>query len=426
ANSTIAFTDTDFRPTRHAGRGGVGAVMGAKGIKVIVIDRGDSSLRKPVAPEAFKEANRKLVETLRASVMTGEGLPAFGTAILMETTNSVGAFPAYNCSKGVFDQSEAINGGTLATLQEERGGKGASTHGCHSGCIIKCSGTFYDKNGKYVTKQPEYETLWAHGGNCGIADLDAIALMDRMNDDFGTDTMETGCTMGVLMEAGELEFGDAEGVLALLAEIGNGTEKGRLLGSGTATVAKHYGVERAPVVKGQSMAAYDPRALKGMGVTYATSTMGADHTAGSTLLNHLFGVEPSSGPLDGENQLLPSAVAQISAAAFDATGFCLFLGMATMDKPEVVKYILESMSAFTGLAYNENTFAALGIRVLQMERDFNKRAGFTKEDDRLPEWMTKEVLPPNNTVFDVSDETLDEVHNYIGTILTDMGDTHVE
>ena len=249
--------------------------------------------------------------------------------------------------------------------------------------------------------------------------------MDRMNDDFGTDTMETGCTMGVLMEAGELEFGDAEGVIALLSEIGKGMEKGRLLGSGTAAVAKHYGVERAPVVKGQSMAAYDPRALKGMGVTYATSTMGADHTAGSTLLNHLFGVEPASAPLDGENQLLPSAVAQISAAAFDATGFCLFLGMATMDKPEVVKYILESMSAFTGLAYNENTFAALGIRILRMERDFNSRAGFTKEDDRLPEWMSKEALPPNNTVFDVPEETLDAVHNHVGIILKIMGNTRM-
>ncbi len=425
SNSTIAFTDTDFRPTRHAGRGGVGAVMGAKGIKVIVVDSKDTSLRKPVAPEAFKEASLKLVETLRTSVMTGEGLPAFGTAILMETTNSVGAFPAYNCSKGQFDQSDAINGGTLATLEEERGGKGAATHGCHSGCIIKCSGTFNDKNGNFITKQPEYETLWAHGGNCGIADLDAIALMDRMNDDFGTDTMETGCTMGVLMEAGELEFGDAEGVIALLSEIGKGTEKGRLLGSGTAAVARHYGVERAPVVKGQSMAAYDPRALKGMGVTYATSTMGADHTAGSTLLNHLFGVEPASAPLDGENQLLPSAVAQISAAAFDATGFCLFLGMATMDKPEVVKYILESMSAFTGLAYNENTFAALGIRVLRMERDFNQRAGFTKDDDRLPEWMTKEALPPNNTVFDVPEATLDAVHNHTAVILKIMGKTRM-
>ncbi len=423
ANSTIAFTDTDFRPTRHAGRGGVGAVMGAKGIKVIVVDPEGSSLRKPVAPDAFKEANRKLVETVKASEMTGQGLPAFGTNILMDITNQAGCFPAYNCSKGQFDQAEAINGPTLAALEGERGGKGAATHACHSGCIIKCSGTFNDENGNFVTKQPEYETLWAHGGNCGIADLDAIARMDRMNDDFGTDTMETGCTMGVLMDAGELEFGDAEGVLNLLSEVGKGTEKGRLLGSGTATVAKHYGVERAPVVKGQSMAAYDPRSLKGMGVTYATSTMGADHTAGFTLGNHLFGLEPTSDPLDGENQLLPSAVAQISAAAFDSTGFCLFLGMASIDKPEVVKYILESMSAFTGLNFNENTFAAFGIRILRMERDFNRRAGFTKKDDRLPEWMTKEALPPHNTVFDVPKETLDEVHNHTGIILKMLGKT---
>jgi len=174
----------------------------------------------------------------------------------------------------------------------------------------------------------------------------------------------------------------------------------------------------------------DPRSLKGMGVTYATSTMGADHTAGFTLGNHLFGLEPTSDPLDGENQLLPSAVAQISAAAFDSTGFCLFLGMASIDKPEVVKYILESMSAFTGLNFNENTFAAFGIRILRMERDFNRRerdfnrrAGFTKEDDRLPEWLTKEALPPHNTVFDVPKETLDEVHNHTGIILKMLGKT---
>ena len=423
SNSTIAFTDPDFHPTRHAGRGGVGAVMGAKGIKVMVVDPQGTSLRKPIAPEAFKEANRKLAETVKASEMTGQGLPAFGTAILMDITNQAGGFPAYNFSKGQFDQYNAINGPTLAALEEERGGKGAATHACHSGCLIKCSGTFNDKDGNFVTKQPEYETLWAHGGNCGIADLDAIARLDRMNDDFGTDTMETGCTMAVLMDAGELEFGDAEGVHALLSEIGKGTEKGRLLGSGTATVAKYYGVERAPVVKGQSMAAYDPRSLKGMGVTYATSTMGADHTAGFTLGNHLFGLEPTSEPLDAENQLLPSAVAQISAAVFDATGFCLFLGMASIDKPEVVKYILESLSAFTGLGFNENTFAAFGIRILRMERDFNRRAGFTAKDDRLPEWMTKEVLPSHNSVFDVSEETLDQVHNHTGIILKMLGNT---
>ncbi len=423
ANSTVAFTDTDFRPTRHAARGGVGAVMGAKGIKVIVVDSNGSSLRKPVAPEAFKEANRKLAETVRSSEMTGQGLPAYGTAILMDITNQAGCFPAYNCSKGQFDQADAINGPTLSALEEERGGKGAATHACHNGCIIKCSGTFNDKDGNFVSKQPEYETLWAHGGNCGIADLDAIARMDRLNDDFGLDTIETGCTMGVLMEAGELAFGDAQGVLKLLLEIGKGTDKGRLFGSGTATVAKHYGVERAPVMKGQAMPAYDPRAMKGMGVTYATSTMGADHTAGFTLGNHLFGLEPSSGPLDKDNQLLPSAVAQISAAAFDTTGFCLFLGMASIDKPEVIKYILESMSAFTGLGFNENTFAAFGIRILRMERDFNRRAGFTSKDDRLPEWMTKEALPPHNSVFDVPEEILDEVHNHTGIILKIMGNT---
>ncbi|MBW1645539.1 MAG: iron-containing alcohol dehydrogenase [Deltaproteobacteria bacterium] len=423
SNSTVAFTDGEFRPTRHAARGGVGAVMGAKGIKVIVVDPEGTSPRQPADSEAFREANRQLAAAVRASEMTGQGLPAYGTAMLMDITNQAGCFPAYNFSRGRFDQATAINGSTLAALEEQRGGPGAATHGCHSGCQIKCSGIFTDENGDYVTKQPEYETLWAHGGNCGIADLDALARIDRLNDDFGLDTMETGCTMGVLMEAGVLEFGDATGVIDLLQEIGQGTEKGRLLGAGTAAVARHYQVERAPVVKGQAMAAYDPRAMKGMGVTYATSTMGADHTAGFTLGNHLFGLEPTSDPLDADNQLLPSAVAQISAAAFDATGFCLFLGMASIDKPEVIKYILDSMSAFTGLGFNENTFAALGIRVLRLERDFNRRAGFTSADDRLPAWLTKEPLPPHETVFDVPEATLDQVHNHIGVVLAMLGDT---
>jgi aldehyde:ferredoxin oxidoreductase len=425
ANSTVAVTDPECRPTRHAARGGVGAVMGSKGIKAIVIDPEGTSVRKPVDPKNFKKAIKKLSQTVLASEMTGQGLPAFGTAMIIDVINEAGCYPAYNHSMGQFDKKDEISGETLAGLEEKRGGKGSATHGCQKGCIIRCSGTFKDIKGQFVTKQPEYETLWSHGGNCGIDDLDAIAKMDRMDDDFGLDTIETGCTMGVLMEAGELKFGDSEGVLKLLEEIGKGSEKGRLLGSGTATVAQHFGVERAPVVKGQSMSAYDARALKGLGVTYATSPMGADHTAGHTLANHFYGVEPVSDALDADNQLLPSAIAQISSAAIDATGFCLFMAYASIDKPQVVKYILDTMTAFTGLGYNENTFAALGIRILKMELDFNHRAGFSSKDDRLPEWMTREPLPPHNTVFDVSAETLDQVHNHTNVILQMLGEVRM-
>jgi aldehyde:ferredoxin oxidoreductase len=418
ANSTISVTDTDFRPTRHAGRGGGGAVMGSKGIKAIIIDAAGAPMRQPADAEAFKNANRKLMDTVRSSSYTGQGLPSFGTAMVGELTNEMGAFPALGSRKGNWENIEKISGSSLSALENERGGEGAATHGCHKGCMVRCSGTFRDKESKFVTKQPEYETLWAHGGYCGIDDLDAIAQLDRMDDDFGLDTIEMGCTIGMLIEAGELETGDVEGALAAVAEIGKGTERGKLLGSGTARVAEHYGVKRAPVVKGQAMAAYDPRALKGMGVTYATSPMGADHTAGNTLANHLHKAIPHVDALAKDNQWLASAIAQISAAAFDSTGFCLFMAFASLDKPETVKYILDTMSAFTGVNWNENNFGALGMRVLRMELDFNRRAGLTEKDDKLPEWMLEEPLPPHNHVFDVPEEDLRRVHNHTDVVLT--------
>ena len=127
--------------------------------------------------------------------------------------------------------------------------------------MIRCSGTFYDKDGNYVTKQPEYETVWAHGGNCGIDDLDAIAQIDRLDDDYGLDTIEMGATIAVAMEAGIAEFGDAEAAINLVKEVGKGSHLGRILGSGAAVTGKVLGVERVPVVKGQAMPAYDPRGI---------------------------------------------------------------------------------------------------------------------------------------------------------------------
>ena len=305
ANSTIAVTDTEFRPTRHAARGGVGAVMGSKGIKLIVVDPQGTKRRDPVDPERFKKANKKLAETLKSAEHTGEVLPIFGTASLGDIINEMGCYPALNFTNGRYEDYEDISAETLTTMEKERGGNGAPTHGCHTGCQIRCSGLFYDKNGQYVTKQPEYETIWAVGANCGIHDLDAIARIDRLCDDLGIDTMETGCTIAMLMEAGVLKQGDAEAAMALIAEIGHDTKKGRMLGAGTESVGKAHGVKRIPVVKGQAMAAYDPRALKGLGVTYATSPMGADHTAGHTLANHLGSFRTGCrcpgrrGPVDG-------------------------------------------------------------------------------------------------------------------------------
>ncbi len=410
--ASIAFTDMEQRPTRHAGRGGVGAVMGSKGIKVIVIDEAGSSMRQPQNPEKFKAANKEFVAGLRKHPVTGQGLPAYGTNVLTNVVNEAGAYPTHNFKEGQFAGAANISGETQAELENSRGGEGSATHGCHRGCVIRCSGTFFDKNGRFVSKQPEYETVWAHGGNCGIDDLDIIAKLDRMDDDYGLDTIEMGATIAVAMEAGLANFGDAEAAIRLLEEVGKGTPLGRILGSGAAVTGKVFGVERVPVVKGQSMPAYDPRAVKGMGVTYATTTMGADHTAGYAVTANLLGVGGTVDPLSPKGQIELSRNLQVATAAIDATGMCLFIAFAILDQPETFQSLIDLINGFTGLSLTADDVSDLGKTILKQERAFNAEAGFTKAHDRLPTYLLKEALPPHNVTFDVSDAELDEVFNF--------------
>ncbi len=408
--ASVACTDMELRPTRHAGRGGVGAVMGSKGVKVIVLDDAGMEMRRPKDAEKFRDANRKFVDGLKKHPVTGEALPAYGTNVLANIINEAGAYPTYNFSKGRFEGVHKISGETEAELEKERGG--LATHGCHRGCTIRCSGIYNDKFRNYLTKQPEYETVWAHGANCGIDDMDAIAMMDRLDDDFGLDTIEMGATIGVAMEAGLVKFGDAEGATNLLKEVGKGTYLGRILGNGAAVTGKVFGVERVPVVKGQAFPAYDPRAVQGIGVTYATSTMGADHTAGYAIATNILNVGGKVDPLVTEGQVDLSRNLQIATAALDSTGMCLFIAFALLDQPDTFQALIDMINAFYGLSMTADDVMALGRQILKMERDFNTRAGFTKEHDRLPDFFKKELLPPHNVTFTVKDEDLDSVFNF--------------
>ncbi len=412
AAASVAFTDMEQRPTRHAGRGGVGAVMGSKGVKAIVLDDAGMKMRPPKDPEKFKEANKAFVAGLKKHPVTGEGLPAFGTNVLTNVLSEAGGYPTRNFSSGQFEGAGKISGETQAALENERGGEGSATHGCHRGCVIRCSGTFFDKNGRFLTKQPEYETVWAHGGNCGIDDLDAIAMMDRMDDDFGLDTIEMGATVAVAMEAGLAKFGDAQGAIDLLKQVGEGTPLGRVLGNGAAVTGRVFGVERVPVVKGQAMPAYDPRTVQGIGVTYATSTMGADHTAGYAVATNILGVGGSVDPLKPEGQIELSRNLQIATAAIDSTGMCLFIAFAVLDQPETFQALIDLLNAFYGLNMTADDVTALGRQILTTERTFNAKAGLTSEQDRLPAFFHKEKLPPHNITFMVKDEELDEVFNW--------------
>ncbi len=408
--ASIACTDPELRPTRHCGRGGVGAVMGAKRVKVIILDDAGMKMRAPKDPEKFRDANRKFVEGLRKHPVTGEGLPAYGTNILTNVLNEAGGYPTRNFKTGVFEGSAKLSGEAQAELEIKRGG--TATHGCHRGCVIQCSGIFNDKDGKYVSKQPEYETVWSHGGHCGIDDLDTVARLDYMDDNFGLDTIEMGVAIGVAMEAGLVPFGDCEGAIRLIEEVGKGTPLGRVLGCGAEIVGKVFGVEKVPVVKGQAIPAYDPRPIQGIGVTYATTTMGADHTAGYAIATNILKVGGDVDPLKTEGQIELSRNLQIATAAIDSTGMCLFIAFAIMDQAETFQALLDMLGSFYGINMTGDDVVALGKRVLSAERDFNARAGFTKQHDRLPRFFYTDPIAPHNQVFSVPDEEIDQLFNW--------------
>ncbi len=409
--ASIACTDRELRPTRHAGRGGLGAVMGSKGLKAIFLDDSETKMREPKDKEAFRDASRKFAKALKEHPVTGEGLPTYGTNVLQNIINEAGGLPTRNFREGSFEGASKISGEAQHDVILERGGKIA--HGCHAGCVIQCSRIYMDKDGNYKTKGPEYETIWAHGTNCCIDDLDAIAEMDRLDDDIGLDTIEMGATIGVAMEAGLAKFGDAQGAIELLKEVQKGTALGRILGCGAKVTGQCFGVDHVPVVKGQAMPAYEPRAIQGIGVTYATSTMGADHTAGYAIATNILKVGGYVDPLKPEGQVDLSRNLQIATAAIDSTGLCLFVAFAVLDKPEAFEAIYEMINAFYGLSLTGDDVAELGKAVLSMERKWNEAAGFNNADDRLPDWMLTEPLPPHNTVFTVPDEELDQVYNFV-------------
>jgi aldehyde:ferredoxin oxidoreductase len=329
---------------------------------------------------------------------TGE-LAMYSMNAIMAPVNELGAFPTRNFSQGQFEGVEKIDGEALYNTIKERGG--IYNHAGCSQCIIQCSNVYVDKEKNFITSALEYETIWALGANCGIDNLDAIAQMDRLCDEYGIDTIETGCAIAVAMEAGVKSFGDYDGAIELIHEIGQGTPMGRILGSGAATTGRAFGVERVPQSKGQSFSAYDPRGLKGLGVTYATSPMGADHTAGFVAMLD----EDDRNP---EGKVQASLDKQIYMAFVDATGICL----AAMDGVTEENGGIDAMSQMVNALFGWNiTIENYGKEIIKTERSFNKAAGFTSLHDRLPEFLSKEPLPPHNTVFDVPYNGIDDKFN---------------
>ncbi|HBE94789.1 MAG TPA: aldehyde ferredoxin oxidoreductase [Desulfovibrio sp.] len=402
--ANIQFSDPDGRPSRSAGRGGLGAVMGSKKVKAIVLDPEAKDSVEPADGEKFKTARKRWLDILMGHPVTSQGLPTYGTAILINIINEAGALPTKNFRSGRFDGASKISGETMTETIKAR--KGAYKHGCHTGCVIQCSQVYNDKNGEYLTTGFEYETIWGFGANLLVDDLDDIAVMDRTCDEIGMDTIEMANTMAMAMEAGLVKWGDGKGVIELLKKVGTKDPLGRILGNGTDFTAKAFGVDRVPVVKNQALPAYDPRAVKGVGVTYATTPMGADHTAGYGVCQNVL---KCGGDVDGhkkEGNIEISKNLQVATAAVDSLGLCLFVAFAVLDDARGVPCMAKLVSGLIGKDYSVDELVGMGVNCLKDELDFNKRAGFTDADDQLPRFFQTELLPPHNVGWDYTAEEL--------------------
>ncbi len=409
-SASIQSTDLDGRPCRAAGRGGLGAVMGAKGLKALIVNTKGTVPVAIADQDGFKKAAKAYGAAVLADEFSGEILPKLGTAALVEPINAAGAFPTNNARFGQFEGVEKISGETMARVITERGGK--TTHKGCSQCIINCSNDFVTPEGDYVTSSLEYETIWAMGGMIGNDDLDAIARLDFLCDDIGLDTINTGNALAVAFDAGYAPFGDSRTAIRLVEEVAEGTEMGRLIGNGPDAVGAHFNHPRVPTVKGQGMSAYDPRAIQGMAVTYATTPMGMDHTAGWVVDQNL---EAFGGTVDAhgaEGQVEISRATQIHMAAVDSVGICDF-AQSGLAGDEGIKNVYTMMSARSGKPFSKDDWSALGEKVIRAELEFNRKAGLTSQDDRLPLLFYNEPLPPYNVVVKVTDEQLDSTFEFL-------------
>ncbi len=397
----IASTDQEGKPGRFAARGGLGAVLGSKGVKAIVVDASQAKKAKPYNAAALREALRAYHRVLRETPQTAEVYAKYGTAAMVDITNEMAGLPTCNFATGRFEQANAISGRAIYKVLSERGGESVIAHACMPGCVIRCSNVYADSQGKTMVSPLEYETIGLLGSNCGIGDLDAIARLNYLCNDLGVDTLEMGAALAIAMEAKLLPFGDAERAIDLVRQVGEGTILGRVLGCGAATTGRVLGIEHTPVAKGQALAAYEPRAIKGLGVTYATSPMGADHTAGNTIRAKVDHRRP-------EGLVAASRQGQIVAATYDTLGLCLFAGPAVQAQYQLLTNLL---SARYGWDSEDNDLLALGRETLACELAFNRAAGLTPAHDRLPEYLSSEANPATGTVFDVPLDDLKRLHD---------------
>ncbi|MGD8455182.1 MAG: aldehyde ferredoxin oxidoreductase C-terminal domain-containing protein [Anaerolineales bacterium] len=400
SGASVACTGDGNQRSNHAARGGLGAVMGSKGLKAIVIDTSKESV--PLADsDLFRKASRRFAQEIIESPKLGSkgGTHTYGTSAITAAVNEMGSLPTRNFSAGSFEGTANLQGERLRELVLERGGEIGKR--CMTGCVIACRNIYVDEDGEPIVGTVQFETIALVGSNLGLDNLDDVARLNFMCNDFGLDTIETGAALGVAIEAGLAKFGDFESIAALLEQVGDGTTLGRVIGNGAATTGRVLGIRRVPTVLGQAMPGYDPRSLKGNGVTYATSPQGADHTAGNA-----FGARKEVNPLGVEGQKELSLKLQLIAAMLDSTGLCLFARPPVITDPQLM---VDMLNGRYGWDWTTEDLDQANRQVIRTELEFNRRAGITEKDYRIPEYMREEPLPPHEAIFDVPDSELDAV-----------------
>lgn len=391
----IATMDKEKKPNRYSGRGGLGAVMGVKKIKgIVVTEKGSVNIANK---EKFSLALKEYTAILNEAPST-INYRTLGTSSTVRVTNDLTGLPTRNFRGEKFEHAADISGESLYDLIKERGGEGKTTHACMPGCIIQCSNVVPDKDGKTIVSPLEYETIGLLGSNIGIGDLEVIAKLNAFCNDFGIDTIETGAAIGVAMEAGLAKFGDSEAAFKFMDEIKNDSLLGKLLASGASLTGKVLGVKHIPAVNGQAMPAYDPRAIKGMGVTYATSPMGADHTYGPL-------VKTDKGWVAGSED------AQRLMSALDSLGICMFARAAIGSHKDV---LVNLVNGFLGLDLDINWLENMITETIKDEHKFNELAGFTKANYRMPDSFVNNKIESLDTAFDVDEKEIDKILNYYG------------
>lgn len=380
---------------RAAGRSGVGAVMGSKKLKAVVA-LGSGGVT-PADPQKLRDAALRIRKQLAAHPVTGEGLPTLGTPILINVMNQSGGLPTRNFKEAVFEGAEAISG---ETLREKFLVK---NKGCF-GCTIACGRVTRTKDERYqgFGEGPEYETIWSYGAQCSVDNLEAISKANFLCNEYGLDTISMGSTVGCAMELYEsgylpkkdtggieLTFGNADAIVQLTEMVGKGEGFGKKIADGSYRLAEAYGhPELSMSVKKQEMPAYDPRAVQGMGLEYATSNRGGCHVRGYLISPEILGVPEKLDPQEIKDKDTWLKIFQDLTAAVDSAGICLFTTFGQGGKE-----IAEQLAALTGIDYTEEKILECGDRIYNLERLFNLKAGLSDADDNLPPRLLNDPIP---------------------------------